>query len=253
MDLKLRNKTVIVTGGSRGLGKAICFAFAQEGSNVALTYNSNKAAADQIVSEIVEKYSIKAHCYQCDVSSEADVKKLFSKVIKDFESVDVLVNNAGICPISMIKDTSLEVWSSVIDTNLTGVFLTCREMVNHLIGLNRAGRIVNVASQAAYNVSKRGKTHYAASKGGVISFTNSLAKEVASSQIYVNGIAPGLMHTEMTAGILTSEIDQYNKQIPLGRIAGLDEVADLILYLASDRCSYTTGTTVDISGGMLGI
>lgn len=253
MDLKLKNKTVLVTGGSRGLGKEICFAFAQEGSNVAFTYNSDKAAAEQVIREIEETYPIKAQCYKCDVCSEEEVSKLYQEVIESFGTLDILVNNAGICPISLIKDMSLDEWSSVISTNLTGVFLTCREMVNHLIQQKKTGRIVNVASQAAYNGSKRGKTHYAASKGGVISFTNSLAKEVASEQIFVNGVAPGMLYTEMTAGVLDSEIERYNQQIPLGRIAKPVEVANFILYLASEQCSYTTGTTIDISGGMIGI
>jgi 3-oxoacyl-[acyl-carrier protein] reductase len=253
MDLHLKNKTVIITGGSRGLGRSICFAFAGEGANVALTYNGNKDSADQIAAEISEKYSVQAKCYKCDVSSESDVQSLFAQVVADFGSVEILVNNAAICPIRMIRDTTLAEWQSVINTNLTGVFLACREMVNYLIGQNKGGRIVNVGSQAAYNGSRRGKTPYSASKGGVLSFTSSLAKEVAADNIYVNGIAPGLMRTEMTAGILSSELERYNQQIPLGRIAETDEVANFILYLASDQCSYTTGATIDISGGMIGI
>ena len=252
MELNLNNKNVLITGGSRGLGKDICLAFAKEGANIAFTYNSNRNKSEQLAVLLQKEYHVNTKFFQCDVSSEKDVRQLFSQITASFGGIDILVNNAGVCSVNMIKDMSLEEWSSVINTNLTGVFLTCREMINHLLSQSRGGRIINIASQAAYNGSKRGKSHYSASKGGIISFTNSLAKEVARHEIFVNAVAPGMLYTEMTADILDEELERYNNQIPIGRIAQPCEVANMILYLSSEKCSYTTGATFDISGGMIG-
>jgi len=252
MELNLKGKTAIVTGGTRGLGKAISLALAKEGVNIVVNYNSRSKTADETVSEIKDKYKVGAMSLKADISSEEGVKNLFSEALSKFGGVDILVNNAGTCPIRLIKDTPLEEWENTIRINLTGVFLTCRQMVNSLIKRGTGGKIINIASQAAYNGSARGKTPYSSSKGGVVSFTTSLAKEVAQYDIRVNGVAPGMMYTEMTKSVLDAERDKYNKQIPIGRIAEVEEVANVVTFLAGDASSYITGATVDVSGGVTG-
>jgi 3-oxoacyl-[acyl-carrier protein] reductase len=144
-----------------------------------------------------------------------------------------------------------DVWRRTIDINLTGTYLMSREVVNHFLATGNKGRIVNIVSQAAFNGSATGKAHYAASKAGVVAFTVSLAQEVAKEGIRVNAVAPGMMLTEMTRETLEKNRDKYREKIPLGRVADLDEVADVVAFVASDKASYMTGATVDVSGGML--
>ena len=195
---------------------------------------------------------MKAIAIKADITVEDDVKKMFTKILEEFSTIDILVNNSGICPISMVKDMSLAEWESVIKTNITGTFLTCREMVNMLGNLKKAGKIVNIASQSAFNGSSTGKSHYSASKGGVVSFTISLAKEVASQKINVNAVAPGMMYTEMTAETLDKDLKKYERNIPLGRIGKVEETARAVLFLSSDVSDYITGSVIDVSGGIIG-
>ena len=252
MELNLKGKHAIVTGGSRGLGATICERLAREGADVLLTYAVNAAMAEEVVQRLTGEYGVQAVCLCADVSVEADVQALFRAAQERFQTVDILVNNAGICPVSPIKDTSLEIWNQVMAVNMGGVFLCCREMVNLAIAQHMPATIINVASATAYFGSKNGKTHYAASKGGVISFTVSLAKEVAATNIRVNAIAPSIMHTDMTAELLERDAEHYKRQIPIGRIAELDEVAAAVAFLAGDASSYMTGSTLDLSGGQCG-
>ena len=252
MDLGLKGRTALITGGSRGLGKAICMYLAQEGANIAINFKNNIEKANLLASEIQDRYGVSAITVQGSIYCEEDVKRIFREVTDKFPGMDILVNNAGICPVTMVKDMTLEEWDSVIQTNLTGTFLTCREMVNSLIIRDMPGNIVNIASQAAFNGSKTGKSHYSASKGGVVSFTLSLAKEVAQYGIKVNAVAPGMIYTEMTADTLDKNMERYKKEIPLGRIAEGEEVARVVAFLASKASSYMTGTTVDVSGGITG-
>lgn len=252
MDFKLRDKVALITGGARGLGQAICLNMAAEGSNIAINYRNDNKRARLLAQEIEEKHGVKAICVEGDVTSEEDVKRIFNEILSQLGSIDILVNNSGICKVSMVKDMDLSQWNKVISTNLTGTFLTSREMINILIAKNKCGKIVNIASQSAFNGSKNGKSHYAASKGGVVTFTLSLAKEVAQYGINVNAVAPGMMYTEMTSEILDKNMEQYKKDIPLGRIAEFDEVARVVAFLASDVSSYITGTTLDVSGGIVG-
>ncbi len=252
MDFKLSNKVALITGGARGLGTAICRNMAAEGCNIAINYRNDHKRARLLAEEIEEKYGVKAIFVEGDVTSEEDVKRIFREIISQLGSIDILINNSGICRVSMVKDMDLFQWNSVISTNLTGTFLTSREMINILIAQNKCGKIVNIASQSAFNGSKNGKSHYAASKGGVVTFTLSLAKEVAQYGINVNSVAPGMMYTEMTSETLDKDMDKYKKEIPLGRIAEFDEVARVVVFLASDVSSYITGTTLDVSGGIVG-
>ena len=252
MDLALKGRSALVTGGYRGLGRAICLCLASEGTNIAVNYRNNAENAALLASEIKDRYGVSAIPVQGDITCEEEVKRIFREVEEQLAGFDILVNNSGICPVSMVKDMTLEEWETVIRTNLTGTFLTCREMVNSLLKKGSPGSIVNIASQAAFNGSKTGKSHYSASKGGVVTFTLSLAKEVAHDGIRVNAIAPGMMYTEMTADTLDNCIERYKKDIPLGRFADVEEVARTVAFLSSEASSYITGTVVDVSGGMIG-
>ena len=152
----------------------------------------------------------------------------------------------------MIKDMDYMEWKLVLDVNMSGVFLCCREFIRRVTARGDRGSVVNIASLTAYIGSKRGKTAYSASKGGVVTFTASLAREIAADGIRVNAVAPGMMYTEMTADVLDREREKYNAQIPLGRIGDVEETARMVAFLLSDAASYTTGATIDVTGGMMG-
>ena len=251
MDLELNHKVALVTGASHGLGKAICLALAAEGANVAVNYRRNPEKAQAVVAEIEQISGAQAMAVEGDVSREADVARIFRQIEERFSVVDVLVNNAAVCPTCTVEDMTEDQWSRTIQVNLTGTFLCCREMVRRLRAAERGGRIVNVSSQAAFRGSTTGHAPYDASKGGMISFTVSLAREVAQQGIAVNAVAPGMMYTEMTAKTLDANQQKYLVRIPLHRIGKTSEVANVIVFLASNAASYMTGATVDVSGGML--
>ena len=251
MDLNLKGKTALVTGGSHGLGAAICMGLAAEGVRVAVNYRRDPAKADSVVERMRRLHGVEGCAVAGDVAEEGGVREMFRKALESLGGIDILVNNAGICPVSLVDEMSEEEWSATVRTNLTGTFLASREMIRNLKSAGREGRIVNIASQAAFNGSGTGKSHYAASKAGIVAFTVSLAREVASLGIRVNAVAPGMMYTDMVAGTLERNEERYKSQIPMGRIARPEEIADVVAFLTSDRASYMTGATVDVSGGML--
>jgi 3-oxoacyl-[acyl-carrier protein] reductase len=251
MDLGLNGKVALVTGGSKGLGRTVCMQLAAEGAIVAVNYRGDVELADRVVAEIERDHGMEAMSVYGDVSREEDVQEMFRRIDKRFSHVEILVNNAAICPTCPVNEMSLKQWQETLAVNLTGTFLTSREMIQRLLDLQQTGRIVNVASQAAFRGSTTGHAPYDASKGGMVSFTVSLAREVASHGIAVNAVAPGMMLTEMTAATLEANQAKYLARIPLNRIAKTGEIADVIVLLASQRASYMTGATVDVSGGML--
>ncbi len=251
MDLGLAGKLALVTGGSRGLGKAICLAFAAEGAHVAVNYRAGEEQAAEVVESIARLHGTDAWAIQGDVASSADVASMFDLCERRRSVPDILVNNAGIWPTAYVHELTEENWDRTMAVNLKGPFLTCREAIRRWRGAERGGRVVNVSSQAAFIGSTTGHADYAASKAGLVNFTVSLAREVAPHGIYVNAVAPGMMYTEMVDGVLAANEQQYLKRIPLGRIGDPAEIAHMIVFLASDRASYTTGATIDLSGGML--
>ena len=251
MDLHLVDKVALVTGGSRGLGRAICLALAAEGAKVVVNYRRDPQTAADVVAEIDGTFGTKAMAVRGDVAKEADVVEMFSLAEESFSRVDILVNNAAVCPTGPVKDMTQQEWTATLQTNLTGTFLTSREMVRRLLAAGRGGRIVNIASVAAFRGSTTGHAPYDASKGGMVSLTVSLAREVAADGIAVNAVAPGMMLTEMTAATLAANEEKYLSRIPLRRIGDPAEIADVVVFLASQRASYMTGATVDVSGGML--
>ena len=251
MDLELHDKVALVTGGTRGLGRAVCASLVAEGARVAVNSRGSQPSASSVVSASQHDAPDQVIHVAGDVSREADVVALFDAAERSFGIVDVLVNNAAVCPTCPVTDLPLDVWSQTLAVDLTGVFLTCREMVRRLIAAGRPGRIVNVSSSAAFLGSTTGHAPYDASKGGIVALTYSLAREVAAHHIAVNAVAPGMMRTDMTETTLRVNEAKYVARIPLQRIADVHEIADVIVFLASPRASYMTGAIVNVSGGLL--
>jgi 3-oxoacyl-[acyl-carrier protein] reductase len=250
MDLHLTNKVALVTGGSRGLGRAISLGLAAEGARVGINYHRDAASAETLVREI-QGAGGAAVAVAGNVARSDDVCRMFDGVEKELGPLDILINNAGVWPAAYVKDMDEDEWNATLAVNLTGPFLTCREAVRRWLAAGRQGRIVNVSSPAAFVGSTSGHAHYAASKGGLVTFTVSLAREVAANGIYVNAVAPGMMTTDMARDALEKGMDRYLNRIPLRRIADPAEVADVVIFLSSDRAGYVQGATVDVSGGML--
>jgi 3-oxoacyl-[acyl-carrier protein] reductase len=251
MDLHLKGKAALVTGGSHGLGRAVCLGLAAEGARVAVNYHRNPEEAERLAREIQAAFGVDAVAVAGSVGLGADVAAMFDVAANAIGPLDILVNNAAVCPSSFVQDISEEEWALTMQVNLTGTFLTCREMVKRLVASGRRGRIVNVSSTAAYTGSSSGRSHYDASKGAVISFTISLARECARHGIAVNAVAPGFMLTKMTAERLEANKEKYLAVIPLRRFGETEEIASVVVFLASERASYMTGAAVNASGGLL--
>jgi 3-oxoacyl-[acyl-carrier protein] reductase len=258
MDLNLRDKVALVTGGSRGLGRAISLGLAAEGAKLAINYYRNLDQGIDLGDEANELakvaragHGVPSLAVAADVSKSGEVDAMFREVEATLGPVDILVNNAGVWPTAYVKDMTEEQWNATLAVNLTGTFLTCREAIRGWLAAGRTGRIVNITSQAAFHGSTSGHAHYAASKAGVVTFSISLAREVAPQGIHVNCVAPGMMATEMARGALEKNKEQYLERIPLRRIADAAEVANVVVFLCSEKASYMTGATLDVTGGML--
>ena len=250
MDLDLKGKVALVTGGSHDLGESICRGLAAEGASIAINYRKDEAKVKKLIKEIKKDYKVEAVGVCGDISEEDDVMRIFNETEKDLSPVDILVNNAAISPTSYVKDTELELWNSTFKINTTGTFLTSRELIRRLLKLKHKGNIINISTTSAYLGSTSGRAHYDASKGGVISFTISLAKEVAEYGINVNAVASGLMVTDNTRDRFLTNKEKYLAAVPLGRYADTQEVANVVVFLASDKASYMTGSIVNVSGGL---
>ena len=249
MDLHLKNKVALVTGGASGLGKAIALALAEEGAKVAINYRSKKTDADALVERIQTQHNAETLAVYADVANESDVLAMFEQIEQTLGPIDIAVNNAAYCAYPECADLTLEEFRKCVDINLQGMFLVCRETVRRLRARKSPGNIVNISSQAAMRGSQSGKTAYDMTKTGMLGFTRSLALETAKDKILVNAVLPGLMYTELLAKAIDADPERYNKRSPLGRLAQTEEVAQMAVFLCSDRASYMTGATVDVSGG----
>ena len=238
---------MFVTGGSRGIGKAIAEKFAAEGASVAILYSSNSASADAVVEEIRNAGGT-AKAYQCHVENSDEVGKTIDDVVNDLGKIDILINNAGITRdklLMMMKETDFD---DVINTNLKGAFL-CMKAVARTMMKQRYGRIVNLSSVVGLR-GNAGQVNYAASKAGVIGMTKSLAKELASRGVTVNAVAPGFMETDMTAAMPEAAKTATLAAIPMGRMGAAEDVAKAVAFLASEEAGYITGQVVAVDGGM---
>ncbi len=243
---RLKDKVAIVTGASRGIGRATALALASEGANVVVNYASSQEAADKVVAEITAMGS-QAIALPADVSQADQVDNLVNAVMEKWGRIDVLVNNAGITRDTLLLRMKLEEWQAVIDLNLTGVFL-CTRAVSKIMLKQRSGRIINITSVAG-QMGNPGQANYSAAKAGVIGFTKTVAKELASRGITVNAVAPGFIATDMTSDLNAEEILKF---IPLNRYGQPEEVAGMIRFLAADpAAAYITGQVMNVDGGMV--
>lgn len=243
---RLSERVAIITGASRGIGRAVALALAAEGAKVVVNYASSSDAAQQVVTAITDAGG-SALALQADVSKLEQVDALFNETLEKFGRVDVLVNNAGITRDTLLLRMKPEDWQAVIDLNLTGVFL-CTRAVSKLMLKQRSGRIINIASVSG-QMGNPGQANYSAAKAGVIGFTKTVAKELASRGITVNAVAPGFIATDMTSELKSEEILKY---IPLGRYGEPEEVAGMVRFLAADSAAaYITGQVFNVDGGMV--
>lgn len=233
------------------MGTAVCEAFSAEGASTVINYHSNRSAAVALARKIETDYGTRALPVHADVRSPGEIEQLFSEATAAFGGFDILVNNAGTWPMAMAREISDEDWEETIRINLTSAFLTSKRAVNQFISSGRKGRIINVVSINAFQGSSGGHAHYAAAKGGLLTFTYSLAREVASFGITVNAVCPGMMRTAMNEDVLALHEEEYLARIPLGRISSSAEVASAVVFLASRQADYITGSTLNVSGGLM--
>ena len=242
-------KTVLITGGSRGIGKAVAIKFAENGYQIIINYVSDKTDTEQLKKELLQAGAADILLIKADVSNSEDVKNMVKKSIEKFEKIDVLVNNAGITKDNLLMRMSEEEFDKVIQINLKGTYLVTKEVTRYMMK-KKKGSIVNLASVVGV-AGNAGQCNYAASKAGIIGFTKSVAKELASRNIRANAVAPGFIETDMT-NVLKDEIkENINSQIPLKRMGTAREVAELVYFLGEDASSYITAQVINVDGGMI--
>jgi 3-oxoacyl-[acyl-carrier protein] reductase len=244
----LTGKVALVTGGSRGIGRAASLALAQQGARVAVNYLSNESAAkatiDQIASSGGEAISL-----QGDVAKADDAKRIVEETVQQLGAIHILVNNAGLTRDDLVMRMSEEAWDRVMEVDLRGAYLCTKAALRPMVR-QRWGRVINIASVAGI-VGNQGQANYAAAKAGLIGFTKSVAKEVASRSITANAIAPGLVKTEMTEGLTEGQEGAVLLMVPLGRAAEPEEIAPTVVFLASDEAGYITGSVLSVDGGLV--
>ena len=245
--MNLQGKNCIVTGGSRGIGKSIAMTFAKLGANVAITYARSADAANEVAQEI-EKAGTKAMAIQADATDFSKAEEVIAKVTDEWGSLDVLINNAGITKDNLILRMNEEQWDAVINTNLKSVFNYSKAAAKPMMRA-RGGSIVNIGSVVGIS-GNAGQSNYSASKAGLIGFTKSYAKELASRNIRANVVAPGYITTEMTQDLNEKVLQSIKDETPLGRAGNPEEVSNVVAFLASDLSSYITGEVIRVDGGM---
>ena len=242
------SKVALITGATRGIGKQIALTFAKEGYDIAINYRNENEELENTKKEI-EANNVRCLAVQGDVSNFEDCERFVKEIINEYGRIDVLVNNAGITKDTLLMRMKKEDFTSVIDVNLVGTFNVTKNVISYMMKA-RSGRIINISSVVGVS-GNAGQTNYSASKAGIIGFTKSLAKEVASRNILVNAVAPGFIETAMT-DVLKDEIkEEIAKTIPLRRMGTTEDVANVVKFLASDDSSYITGQVINIDGGML--
>lgn len=245
---KLEGKVAVVTGASRGIGRAIALKLADEGAKVVVNYSGSQAKAEEVVA-VIQENGGEAIAVQGSVSKTEEVTALMDAAVKTFGSLDILVNNAGITRDNLLMRMKEDEWDDVLDTNLKGVFL-CTKAVTRQMMKQRAGRIINISSIVGV-AGNAGQANYVAAKAGVIGLTKTTAKELASRNILVNAIAPGFIETEMTDQLPDDIKQGMLTQIPLAKLGQPEDIAKAVVFLASDDANYMTGQTLHIDGGMV--
>ena len=243
------NKTVLVTGGSRGIGKEVALKFAENGYNIVINYVSEKTDVDEIKKELLDAGAKDILLAKADVTNSEQMEELIKKAIEKFESIDVLVNNAGITKDNLLMRMSEEEFDKVIDVNLKGTYIVTKLVTKYMMK-KRKGAIINLSSVVGVS-GNAGQCNYSASKAGIIGFTKSVAKELASRNIRANAVAPGFIETDMTQVLSDNVKENIYKQIPLNRMGKAREVAELVYFLGEDTSSYITGQVIGIDGGMV--
>lgn len=244
----LKDKVAIVTGGTRGIGRAIALKLADHGANIVINYRNSDKEAEELKA-ILEGKGVKVLTVKCDISNFEDSKNLMDKCKEVFGKIDILVNNAGITKDTLIMRMKEEDFDNVIDVNLKGTF-NCAKHASAIMLKQRFGKIINMTSVVGI-AGNAGQVNYAASKAGVIGLTKSLAKELGSRGITVNAVAPGFINTDMTASLSEKVKDEASKNIPLKRLGDPEDVANLVGFLASDAANYITGQVINVDGGMV--
>ncbi len=245
--MNLENKTAIVTGGSRGIGKTIALQLASVGANVVVNYNHSAETAKEVADKI-QSMGKEALAIQADVGNQADVDYFIKEVLNQFENIDILVNNAGITRDHLLLRMKEKEWDEVLNTNLKGAFLMTKAVIRKMMK-NKSGKIINITSIVGVS-GNAGQANYAAAKAGLIGFTKSVAKEVASRGIQVNAIAPGYIKTEMTDAVPENIQKDLLNMIPTKRIGNPRDIANMVTFLSSDLSDYITGQVIHIDGGM---
>ena len=238
------SKTVLITGGSRGIGKGAAELFHKNGYNVVINYNKSEKEAFSLAESLPGSIAV-----QGDVSKENDVKALFEKAVSHFGKIDVVINNAGVAFTKLITDTTLSDWENLFGINVTGTFLVSKFAADYMLK-NHSGKIINISSIWGITGASC-ETCYSASKGAIISFTKALAKELGPSGITVNAVAPGFIDTDMTKDISPEDRDAFCEETPLGKIGTAEDVAKLLLFLASDGADFMTGQIIGCDGGAI--
>ena len=244
----LQDKTALITGGSRGIGKGIAMEFAKQGANIAFTFNASVEAANALEKEL-ESFGIKAKGYQSNAANFDAAQELSKNVLDEFGSIDILINNAGITKDNLLMRISEEDFDKVIEVNLKSVFNLTKAVIRPMMK-QRAGSIINMSSVVGLK-GNAGQANYAASKAGILGFTKSVALELGSRNIRCNAIAPGFIETEMTDKLDLKTVDEWRKGVPLKRGGTPKDIANACVFLASDMSSYITGQTLSVDGGML--
>jgi 3-oxoacyl-[acyl-carrier protein] reductase len=245
--MRLQGKTALVTGGSRGIGRACVSALAAAGARVALVYQNSREAAEKVAADL-QAAGHEVRAIQADVANSAQAEAVVEELLTAWEQIDILVNSAGIIRDGLFATMSQQQWHDVINTNLNGTYNFCRAVAQPMLS-RRQGSIVNITSVAS-EFGSRGQVNYAASKGGIDGLTRCLAKELASRKVRVNAVAPGMIETDMSQTIRNLAGDRIQSAIPLRRIGQPEEIASVVVFLASDAASYVTGQIIRVDGGL---